>query len=81
LAFEYWTPKIDLAGFNALAVDGNPPELDSLRKYFVRVDENIKRLPVMKDGRILGHFYVVKCFGYMPPDAKPIRVSEMIGGS
>ena len=79
LAFEYWTPKIDLVGFNALAVDGNPPELESLRKYFVRVDENIKQLPVMKGGRVIGHFYVVKCFGYMP-DAKPIMVSEMIGG-
>ncbi len=28
VAFEYWTPKIDLVGFNALAVDGNPPELE-----------------------------------------------------
>jgi dolichol-phosphate mannosyltransferase len=80
LAFDYWRPKIDLAGFNALAVDGNPPELDALRKYFVRVDENIKRLPVMMDGRILGHFYVVKCFGYMRPDARPVMVSEMIEG-
>jgi hypothetical protein len=71
LAFEYWTPKIDLVGFNALAVDGNPPELESLRKYFVRVDENIEQLAVVKGGRVIGHFYVVKCFGYMP-DAKPI---------
>jgi len=80
LAFEYWTPKIDLVGFNALAVDGNPPELESLRKYFVRVDENIKQLPIMKGGRVIGHFYVVKCFGYMRPDARPVMVSEMIEG-
>ncbi len=80
LAFEYWTPKIDLVGFNALAVDGNPPDLDSLRKYFVRVDENIKRLPVVKGGRVLGHFYVVKCFGYRRPGPKPIMLSEVIGG-
>ncbi len=39
-----------------------------LRKYFIRVDENIKRLPVMKGERVLGHFYVVKCFGYIGLD-------------
>jgi dolichol-phosphate mannosyltransferase len=67
LAFEYWTPKIDLNGFNALAVDINPPKLESLRRYFTRVDENIERIPVVKGERILDHFYVVKCFGYVGP--------------
>jgi dolichol-phosphate mannosyltransferase len=65
LGFEYWTPEIELNGFNALAVDTNPPKLESLRRYFTRVDENIKRIPVVKGGRILDHFYVVKCFGYV----------------
>lgn len=67
LAFEFWPPKIALVGFNALAVDSNPPKLELLRKYFVRVDENIKRIPVVKAGRIVDYFYVVKCFGYMEP--------------
>jgi dolichol-phosphate mannosyltransferase len=65
LAFEYWTPKIDLRGYNALAVDINPPKLESLRRYFDRVNENIKRIPVVQDGRILDYFYVVECFGYV----------------
>ena len=67
LAFEFWPPERDPVGFNALAVDRDPPDLEPLRKYFVRVDENIKRLPVVKGGRILGHFYAVKCFGYRRP--------------
>jgi hypothetical protein len=65
LAFEYWPPKTDLVGFDALAVDINRPDLKPLRKYFARVDENVKRIPVLKSGRILNHIYVVKCFGYM----------------
>jgi dolichol-phosphate mannosyltransferase len=65
LAFEYWTPKIDPRGFNALAVDSNPPELESLQRYFARVDGNVERIPIVKGGRILDYFYVVRCFGYM----------------
>ena len=68
LAFEYWTPKIDPIGFNALAVDTDPPDLDSLQRYFARVDRNVKRIPIMKGARILDYFYVVKCFGYMGAD-------------
>jgi dolichol-phosphate mannosyltransferase len=67
LAFEFWPPKIDPVGFNALAVDSDPPKLELLRKYFVRVDENVKRIPVVKAGRIVDYFYVVKCFGYVAP--------------
>ena len=68
LAFEYWTPKIDPTGFNALAVDTDPPDLDSLQRYFARVDRNVKRIPIMKGARILDYFYVVKCFGYIGAD-------------
>jgi dolichol-phosphate mannosyltransferase len=64
LAFEYWTPKIDPSGFNALAVDTNPPDVESLQRYFARVDEKIKRIPIVRAGRVLDYFYVVKCFGY-----------------
>ncbi len=65
LAFEYWKPKVDLAGFNALAVDVNPPRVESLEKYFARVDHDVQRIPVMKGKRILYYFYLVKCFGYV----------------
>ncbi|HEY6996796.1 MAG TPA: glycosyltransferase family 39 protein [Candidatus Binatia bacterium] len=64
LAFAYWPPKIDPRGFNALAVDTDPPELESLQRYFTRVDEKIQRIPIVRGGRVLDYFYVVKCFGY-----------------
>ena len=64
LAFEYWTPKIDPSGFNALAVDTDPPDVESLQRYFARVDEKIKRIPIVRGGRVLDYFYVVRCFGY-----------------
>lgn len=63
--FDYWTAKIDPVGLNALAVDLDDPDLEELRKYFTRVDENVKRIPVMKGDRVLYHFYLVKCFGYV----------------
>src|ERR1051325_5364854 len=65
LAFAYWPPKIDPGGFNALAVDTDPPDVESLQGYFVRVDEKIERIPIVKSGRVLDYFYVVKCFGYI----------------
>ena len=65
LAFEYWPPKLSPAGFNALAVDVNPPELDVLEKYFARVDRDVRRIPVTKGKRTLRYFYLVKCFGYL----------------
>jgi dolichol-phosphate mannosyltransferase len=64
-AFDYWTQKIDPVGLNAVAVDLDDPDLEELRKYFTRVDENVKRIPVMKGDRVLYHFYLVKCFGYV----------------
>jgi hypothetical protein len=64
-AFDYWTQKIDPVGLNALAVDLDDPDLEDLRKYFTRVDENVERIPVMKGDRVLYHFYLVKCFGYV----------------
>src|SRR5690348_6878175 len=65
LAFAYWTPEIDPGGFNALAVDTDPPDIESLERYFVRVDEKIERIPIVRSGRVLDYFYVVKCFGYI----------------
>ena len=64
-AFDYWTPKIDPVGLNALAVDLQAPDLEKLAKYFTRVDENVRRIPVMKGDRVLYRFYLVKCFGYV----------------
>jgi hypothetical protein len=64
LAFAYWPPKIDPRGFNALAVDTDPPKLELLQRYFTRVDEKIQRIPIVRGGRVLDYFYVVKCFGY-----------------
>jgi dolichol-phosphate mannosyltransferase len=64
-SFDYWTQKIDPVGLNALAVDLEAPDLEELRKYFTRVDENVRRIAVMKGDRVLYRFYLVKCFGYL----------------
>jgi hypothetical protein len=64
-AFDYWTQEIDPVGLNAVAVDFEDPDLEELRKYFTRVDENVRRIPVMKGDRVLYRFYLVKCFGYV----------------
>jgi len=57
-AFDYWTAKIDPAGLNAVAVDLDDPDLEELRKYFTRVDENVERIPVMKVIGFLYRFYL-----------------------
>ena len=64
LAFAYWKPESDPTGLNALAVDFNAPHLETLRKYFTRVDDQVLRLPVRRGDRTLYYFYLVKCFGY-----------------
>ena len=64
LAFAYWKPAINPVGLNALAIDINRPNLRTLRRYFSRVEEPVQRLPVMRRGRILYYFYLIKCYDY-----------------
>jgi dolichol-phosphate mannosyltransferase len=63
-AFDYWI-KTEPAGLNALAVDLSPPDLELLRKHFARVEEDVRRIPVMKGDRILRYLYLVRCFNYV----------------
>jgi hypothetical protein len=65
LAFEYWPPKSDPEGLNALAIDVNAPEPEPLRKYFARVDNEAKRVPIVKAGRVVKYFYVIRCYDYV----------------
>jgi hypothetical protein len=67
LAFEFWSPDIDPVGLNALAIDTDPPKLELLQQYFLRVDEEVKEIPIIKAGTTVGYFYAVKCFAYMRP--------------
>jgi dolichol-phosphate mannosyltransferase len=62
--FDYWTPKIDPRGLNAVAVNLERPDLEQLRKYFNRCDK-VRRIAVMKGDRVLYRLYLVKCFGYL----------------
>mgnify|MGYP003576543228 CR=1 FL=1 len=64
-AFDYWTQRIDPVGLNALAVELEAPDLEKLRKYFTRVDENVRHIAVMKGERLLYYVYLVRCFGYL----------------
>ncbi len=64
MAYEYWD-KVDPRGHNALAVHRKIPELGILKRYFTRVDENIRRIPIKRQGRIVQHFYIDKCYVYL----------------
>lgn len=64
LAYEFWD-KADARGHNALAVHRKIPRLGLLKRYFTHVDENIKRIPIIRQGRIVRYFYLVKCYGYL----------------
>ena len=64
LAFAYWKPMVDLNSYNALAVDINPMDPATLRQYFTRVDDQVRRVPVTRGNRTLYYFYMVRCFGY-----------------
>ena len=67
LAFEYWPPKIDPVGLNALAIDVNAPQPEPLRRYFARVDNEVKRIPIMKAGKVVKYFYGIRCYDYLGP--------------
>jgi dolichol-phosphate mannosyltransferase len=62
-AFDYWT-KTEPVGLNALVVDLSPPDLEALREHFSRVEEDVRRIPVMKGDRTLRYLYLVRCFNY-----------------
>jgi dolichol-phosphate mannosyltransferase len=64
LAFEYWRPDPEPIGWNAVAVDFEPPVTEMLKRYFVRVDDQPERVPIRRGDRLLHYVYLVHCYGY-----------------
>jgi dolichol-phosphate mannosyltransferase len=64
LAFEYWRPDVEPLGWNAVAVDLEPPVVEALKPYFARIDDQPKRVPLWRGDRFLHYVYLVRCYGY-----------------
>ena len=66
LGFEFWDSRVPLPGSNALAVNaGVPPDLALLQQHFMRVDEQVTVVPIVRRGKIVRRFYVVRCYNYL----------------
>ena len=71
LGFEYWDTRVPPRGSNAVAVGADEffPNIVQLQKHFMRVDEQVTVLPIVRRGKIVRRFYVVRCYGYLNPSA------------
>ena len=65
LGFEFWESMVPLPGSNAVAVDAGFPDIALLRQHFMRVDEQVTVVPIVRHGKIVHRFYLVRCYGYM----------------
>ncbi|HEX7231323.1 MAG TPA: hypothetical protein VF452_13090, partial [Candidatus Binatia bacterium] len=65
LGFEFWA-RVPVPGSNALAVYAEfPPDIALLQQHFMRVDEQVWEVPIVRRGKIVGRFYVVRCYDYV----------------
>jgi dolichol-phosphate mannosyltransferase len=66
LGFEFWDSRVPLPGSNALAVNADfPPDIALLQQHFMRVDEQVTVVPIVRRGKIVRRFYVVRCYDYL----------------
>src|SRR4030095_2953004 len=66
LGFEFWESRVPLPGSNAVAVDDAEfPDIALLRQHFMRVDEQVTVVPIVRRGKIVRRFYVVHCYEYL----------------
>jgi dolichol-phosphate mannosyltransferase len=66
LGFEFWDTRAPLPGSNAVAVDDDSfPDIALLRQYFMRVDEQVRVVPIVRQGKIVRRFHLVRCYGYL----------------
>src|SRR4029453_12060797 len=72
LGFEFWDSRVPLAGSNAVAVgdDEFVPDIALLRQHFMRVDEQVTVVPIVRRGKIVRRFYVVRCYDYLNQTAR-----------
>jgi dolichol-phosphate mannosyltransferase len=66
LGFEFWASSSPLPGANGLAVyDEFPANIAVLQQHFMRVDEQVRVVPIVRRGKIVRRFYVVRCYDYL----------------
>jgi dolichol-phosphate mannosyltransferase len=66
LGFEFWASRAPLPGSDGLAVyDEFPPNIALLQQDFARVDEQIRVVPIVRRGKTVRRFYVVRCYDYL----------------
>src|SRR5262245_61786966 len=69
LGFEFWDSRVPRPGSNALAVNAEfPPDIGLLQKHFIRVDEQVTVVPIVRRGKIVRRFYVARCYDYLNPN-------------
>jgi dolichol-phosphate mannosyltransferase len=71
LGFEFWESKVPLPGSNAVAVDDSEtPDIALLQQHFTRVDEQVTVVPIVRHGKIVHRFYLVRCYDYLNQTAR-----------
>ena len=70
LGFEFWESRVPLPGSNAVAVDAGFPDIALLQQHFMRVDEQVTVVPIVRRGKIVRRFYVVRCYDYLNQTAR-----------
>lgn len=66
LGFEFWDSRAPLPGSNAIAVDDDSfPDIALLRQHFMRVDGQVTVVPIVRQGKIVRRFHLVRCYGYL----------------
>jgi hypothetical protein len=70
LGFEFWDSRVPLPGSNALAVDAEFPDIALLQQHFMRVDEQVTVVPIVRRGKIVRRFYFVRCYDYLNQTAR-----------
>jgi len=65
LGFEFWDSRVPLSGSNAVAVHHEFPDIAPLQQHFMRLDEQVTVVPIVRHGKIVRRFYLVRCYGYL----------------
>ena len=66
LGFEFWDSRDPLPGSNAIAVDDDSfPDIALLQQHFMRVEEHVTVVPIVRRGKVVRRFHLVRCYGYL----------------
>jgi hypothetical protein len=73
LGFEFWDTRVPPRGSNAVAVGADeifPADIALLQQHFKRLDEQVTVVPIVRRGKIVRRFYVVRCYDYLNQTAR-----------